>query len=140
MYSANVLAFFEKSTDALKWVGLAVAVVAMAFLLTDLIINIKKRKRTRLNIVALVFLVLSLICYVLTQWVLPNLPSLFGFVWVVFLAVYLVCDIILAVGIGRDNRRKKMGMEDDDEDASNATPATDDQSATAPTSDSDVDN
>lgn len=115
MYTANILAFFE-GIDAAKWIGLAVAVLGVALLFSDLVMNIKKRNHTKMNIVAMVFLCLSLVCYVVTQWVIPNLPSLFGFIWVVFLVAYFICDIIMAVGIGRDNHRKKRGLTDPEED------------------------
>ena len=120
MYAANILAFFSKTTDALKWVGLAVAVLVVAFLMADLIINIKKRKRVKMNITALVFLLLALLTYILTQWVLTDLPAFVGFIWVAFLGIYLIFDIILAVGIGRDNRHEKKGLGDknDGDDAS----------------------
>ena len=123
MYTATVLAYFDAGIDAAKWIGLVVAVLGVGFLLSDLIINIKKRKRTKMNIVALVFLVLSLVCYILTQWVLTDLPPLFGFVWVVFLVVYFVCDVIMAISIGRENHRKKQGLVDDDDDDTAATVA-----------------
>ncbi|MCM1290052.1 MAG: hypothetical protein NC132_06405 [Corallococcus sp.] len=115
MYTANVFAF-SKGTDAAKWIGLVVAVLGVALLFTDLAMNIKKRNHTKMNVVALVFLSLSLVCYILTQWVIQNLPTLFGFIWVVFLVAYFVCDIVMAIGIGRDNRRKKLGIADADED------------------------
>ena len=129
MYTA--LLAFSKLTDALKWIALVVAALGVALLFYDLVVNIKKRKRTKLNIVALVFLSLSLVCYILTQWVLKNLPAVVGFVWVFFLVAYFVCDIILAVGIGRDNHRKKMGMDDTDEDDTAATVADDSPSDTS---------
>lgn len=115
MYTA-ILAFFEE-ISALKWVGLVVAVLGMALLFTDLVMNIKKHSHTKMNIVAMVFLCLSLVCYILTQWVfVDKLPSIVGFVWVVFLVAYFVCDVIMAVGIGRDNHRKKVGMGEEEED------------------------
>lgn len=106
MFVANNLAF-AKSMEAAKWVALVVAALGLALLFTDLIMNIKKRQHTRLNIVALVFLSVSLICFILTQWVIKNLPPFMSLIWIAFLVGYLVCDIILAVGIGKDNRRKK---------------------------------
>lgn len=115
MYTANVLAF-SKGTDAAKWIGLVVAVLGVALLFYDLVMNIKKRNHTKMNIVAMVFLCLSLVCYILTQWVLTDLPPLFGFIWVVFLVAYLVCDVVMAVGIGRDNHRKKRGLVDPEEE------------------------
>jgi len=123
MYTA-FLAFFDGSSAA-KWIGLVVALLGVALLFTDLVMNIKKRNHTKMNIVAMVFLVLSLVCYILTQWVLTDLPTLFGFIWVVFLVAYFVCDVIMAVGIGRDNHRKKLGMDDSDEENANNADAND---------------
>ncbi len=127
MFVANNLAF-AKSMEAAKWVALVVAALGLALLFTDLIMNIKKRQHTRLNIVALVFLSVSLICFILTQWVIKNLPPFMSLIWIAFLVGYLVCDIILAVGIGKDNRRKKKaeqagveGVESQDEVAEGET-------------------
>lgn len=135
MYSANVLAYFSKGSNAAKWIGLAVAILGVALLFSDLFMNIKKRNHTKMNIVALVFLSLSLVCYVLTQWVFTSLPPMVGFIWVVFLVAYFVCDIILAVGIGRDNRRKKRGLgsSDEDESETEAEAKTEPESANEPT-------
>ena len=120
MYFTNILAFADTNA-ALKWVGLAVAIVVVAFLMVDLVINIKKRNHVKLNITALVFLVLALVGYVITQFVLTNLPAIVGFVWVAFLVAYLICDVILAVVIGKDNRRAKR---DSAEDSAEEEPKT----------------
>lgn len=94
--------------EVARWIALIVAVLGVCLQLSDLIINIKKRKNTRMNIIGFVFLTLSLVCFVLTQFVFKEqLPQMLTLIWIPFLAGYLVCDIIIAVCIGRQNARLK---------------------------------
>ncbi len=94
------------SMEVAKWVALVVAVLGLCLILSDLIINIKKRRNTRLNIIGLVFFVLSVLCFVLTQFVFADqLPSVLSLIWIVFLICYFVCDVIIAVCIGKQNKQ-----------------------------------
>lgn len=104
--------------DVARWIGLVVAVLGMCLLFSDLIINIKKRRNTRLNVIGFVFLTLSLVCYVLTQFVFTNLSSMMTFIWIPFLVGYLVCDVIVAICIGKENARKKQEKQLQQEDSS----------------------
>lgn len=88
-----------------KWVTVIVAVLGLCLLFSDLIINIKKRHNTKVNIIGLVFLSLSLACFVPTIIYGDEAPSLLNFAWVGFLIGYFVCDVILAVIIGKQNAK-----------------------------------
>lgn len=93
--------------ESLKWIVVVFAALAMALLLTDLIVNIKKRKNTKINIIGLVFLSLSIACFVPTIILGDEASQLLDFGWIGFLLGYFVCDVIMAVVIGKDNSRKK---------------------------------
>lgn len=103
--------------EAAKWVALAVGVVGMALFFTDLIVNIRHRNHTRLNVTGLVFLSLSFLCFVLTQFVFyEGLPPVFSYFWIFFLAAYFVCDVILAVSLARQNKQNKKVQEKNSSD------------------------
>ncbi len=93
--------------EDLKWIVIVFAALAMGLLLADLIINIKKRHNTRINVIGLVFLALSICCLVPTIVFGDDAPGILNYAWVGFLACYLVCDVIMAVLIGRANARIK---------------------------------
>lgn len=90
-----------------KWIVVVLAALAMGLLLADLIINIKKHHNTKVNIIGLVFLGLSICCFVPTIVFGDDAPGILNYAWIGFLACYLVCDVIMAVLIGRENARIK---------------------------------
>ena len=48
----------------------------------------------------------------LTQLVFDEgLPPVFSYFWIVFLAAYFVCDVILAVSLARQNKQNKKVQE-----------------------------
>ncbi len=93
--------------ESIKWIAVVLAALAMALLLTDLIVNIKKRHNTRVNIIGLVFLSLSIACFIPVIVFGDQAPQMLNYGWIGFLVGYFVCDVILAVIIGKDNKRKK---------------------------------
>ena len=100
-----MLAIDIRSLDIIGWVTLVVAALGLCLFVSDLIINIKKRRNTRLNIIGLVFISLSIVCFVLTM-VFSEMETIFMFISIAFLAAYLVCDVIIAVCIGKQNKRE----------------------------------
>lgn len=93
--------------ESLKWIVVVFAALAMSLLLSDLIIGIKKRKNVKASIVGLVFLGLSIACYVPTVVFGDQSPQLLTWCWIFFLVGYFVCDVIMAVDIGKNNARSK---------------------------------
>ncbi len=93
--------------ESIKWIVIALAALAMGLLVSDLVINLKKRRNTVINIVGLVFLTLSIVCFVLTIVFGDQSPQLLSYAWIAFLVGYLVCDVIMAVDIGKTNAQKK---------------------------------
>ena len=94
-----------QSLDIIGWVTLVIAVLGVGLFFGDLIINIKKHRNTLLNIIGLVFISLSLVSFVFTI-LFAELELVFMLIAIVFLVGYLVCDVIVAVCIGRQNKRE----------------------------------
>lgn len=118
MNFGNLMLAFDMPTDIIGWVTVVIAVLGLGLFLTDLIINIKKRRNTRLNIIGLVFISLSIVCFVLTM-VFASMEKVFMFVSIAFLTGYLVCDVIVAICIGKQNKKlKKQQTEDVDSETS----------------------
>ncbi len=103
-----------------QWITVVVAVLGVALLFSDLIINIKKHHNRKVNIIGLVFLSLSLACFIPTIVYGKESPVLLNFAWIGFLIGYFVCDVILAVCIGKQNaklRRSKKVEQQAESDA-----------------------
>lgn len=100
-----MLAIDIRSLDIVGWVTVAIAVLGLCLFFSDLIINIKKRRNTRLNIIGLVFISLSLVCFLLTM-LFTEMEMIFMFIAIAFMIGYFVCDVIVAVCIAKQNRRE----------------------------------
>ena len=103
--NGNLMLALNMPSDIIGWVTVVIAVLGLGLFLGDLIINIKKRRNTRLNIIGLVFISLSIVCFVLTM-VFTEMETVFTFIAIAFLAGYLVCDVIVAICIGKQNKRE----------------------------------
>ena len=70
----------------LQWCGTIFAIVGVIFLFLEAIGSIRKRSNTKLSVLGLVFLSISLVGYLITEIVLRSkgLPSVFSFVWIIF--------------------------------------------------------
>lgn len=93
--------------DSIKWIAIVLAALAMGLFVSDLVINLRKRRNTVINIVGLVFLTFSVVCFVLTIVFGDETPQLLNYAWIAFLVGYLVCDVIMAVDIGKTNAQNK---------------------------------
>ncbi len=93
----------------LQWCGTIFAIVGVIFLFLEAIGSIRKRSNTKLSVLALVFLSISLVGYLITEIVLRSkgLPSVFSFVWIIFLWAYLACNLASAVKISKRSRAEK---------------------------------
>lgn len=107
--------------DVGQWITVVVAVLGVALLFSDLIINIKKHHNRKVNIIGLVFLSLSLACFIPTIVFGEESPVLLNFAWIGFLIGYFVCDVILAVCLGKSNaalkKQKKAEQQAENEDS-----------------------
>lgn len=93
----------------LQWCGIVFAVVGVVCLFLEAIGSIRKHNNTKLSILSLVFLTISLVGYIITEVVLRSkgLPSFFSVVWVVFLWAYLICNLVSYLKINKKNRALK---------------------------------
>ena len=93
----------------LQWCGIVFGVVGVTCLFLEAIGSIRKHNNTKLSILSLVFLTVSLVGYIVTELVLRSkgLPSVFSFVWIIFLWAYLACNLASAVKISKRSRAEK---------------------------------
>ena len=96
----------------LQWCGTIFAIVGVIFLFLEAIGSIRKRSNTKLSVLGLVFLSISLVGYLITEIVLRSkgLPSVFSFVWIIFLWAYLACNLASAVKISKRSRAEKKNL------------------------------
>ncbi|MCM1194908.1 MAG: hypothetical protein NC332_03140 [Firmicutes bacterium] len=105
----------------LEWCGRIFGIVGVIFLFVEAIGSLRKRSNTKLTILSLVFLSISVIGYLLTDLILrnKNLPVIFSLLWIVFLWAYLICNLISAVSISKRTRSaKKAETEENREEVS----------------------
>lgn len=100
-----MLAIDILSLDIVGWATVVIAVLGLCLFFSDLIINIKKRRNTRLNIIGLVFISLSLVCFLMTM-LFSEMELIFMFIAIAFMIGYFVCDVIVAVCIAKQNKRE----------------------------------
>ncbi len=93
----------------LQWCGIVFGIVGVTCLFLEAIGSIRKHNNTKLSILSLVFLTVSLVGYIVTELVLRSqgLPSFFSVVWVVFLWAYLICNLVSYLKINKKNRALK---------------------------------
>lgn len=106
----------------LQWCGIVFAAVGIVCLFLEAIGSIRKRNNTKLSILSLIFLTISLVGYIVTEVVLRSkgLPSFFSVAWVVFLWAYLICNLVSYLKINKKNRALKREQKLADEQADNA--------------------
>lgn len=80
--------------------GQIVAVIGIAFLFFDAIMSIIKKRNIRLSIVALVFLSLAVILFLVGQFVLDAglVGTVITILSIVFLLAYIVCYVLIVFG------------------------------------------
>lgn len=89
--------------------GKIFAALAIVFLFYDVIASIVKRKNIKLSVCALVFLSLAAILFSVAQFILKDgiVCVILSIVALVFLMVYLVCDVFMVVGNMKMSKRGK---------------------------------
>lgn len=98
----------------LPWIGGVFAVVGLILIFFDVISTIKRRDKTKTNIVGLVLLSVGVVGYAVTDLILPaampdgsGWPALASLVWILMFWVYVVLDAVTTWGDIRVAHRKK---------------------------------
>lgn len=93
----------------LQWGGTAFAIVGVVLLFLEAIGSIRKRNNTKLSILGLVFLSISLVGYLLTEVILRSqgLPVIFSCLWILFMWAYLICNLVSAIKLSRQAGQEK---------------------------------
>lgn len=102
----------------LPWIGGIFAVVGLILIFCDVIATIRRRDKTKTNIVGLVLLSVAVAGYIVTDLVLPNVmeespwPPLASFAWIAMFWVYVILDAIVTLGdIKRVRRERKQARD-----------------------------
>lgn len=97
----------------LPWIGGIFACVGLILIFCDVISTIKRRDKTKTNVVGLVLLSIAVVGYCITDLVLPavlennNWPPLASLGWIALFWVYVILDAIVTMGDIKVARRKK---------------------------------
>ena len=93
----------------LPWIGGIFAVVGLILIFCDVISSIKRRDRTKTNVVGLVLLSVAVVGYVITDLILvdSNWPPLASLIWIVLFWVYVILDACMTMGKIKTHRREK---------------------------------
>lgn len=97
----------------LPWIGGIFAGVGVMLIFFDVIATIKRRDKTKTNIVGLVILSIAVLGYVITDLILPAVkeengwPAIASLLWIVLFWVYVILDAIVTWGDIKIARRKK---------------------------------
>ncbi len=108
----------------LPWVGGIFALIGVVLIFLDVINSIKKRDKTKTNIVGLVLLAIGIAGYIVTDLVLPAVkednawPALASLVWIALFWVYVILDAVVTLGDIKQARRKKREQKLADSEAS----------------------
>lgn len=100
----------------LEWGGIVFVVIGIVCLFVEAIACLRRRSNTKLTIVGMVFLSVSVIGYIITEILLrdKDVPIFLTAVWIGFLWAYLICNVISAIILHR-KKRKGIALDDEDE-------------------------
>lgn len=93
----------------LPWIGGIFAGIGIILILFDVITSIKKRNKTKTNIVGLVLLCVAVIGYVITDIILKDSawPPLASLVWIALFWAYVILDACITMGAVKKVRRDR---------------------------------
>ena len=93
----------------LPWIGGIFAAVGLILIFFDVISSIKRRDKTKTNIIGLVLLCIAVVGYVITDLILVDSawPPLASLVWIVLFWVYVILDACMTMGKIKTHRRNK---------------------------------
>ena len=120
----------------LPWIGGIFAIIGLILIFFDVIASIKRRDKTKTNVVGLVFLSIAVVGYTITDLILKDSawPPLASFVWIAMFWVYVIMDAFITMGtIKRVRREKKADKLNREQDVASAN--TDEQQIEQPQQD-----
>ena len=93
----------------LPWIGGIFAGVGLILIFVDVISSIKRRDRTKTNVVGLVLLSIAVVGYVITDLILvdSSWPPLASLIWIILFWVYVILDACMTMGKIKTHRREK---------------------------------
>ena len=102
----RIIQMWEK---ALPWIGGVFAAVGLVLIFIDIITSIKKRNKTKTNVVGLVVLSVAVVGYTITDLILKDSawPPLASLVWIALFWVYVIMDACVTMGVIKKVRRDK---------------------------------
>ena len=93
----------------LPWIGGIFAIIGLILIFFDVIASIKRRDKTKTNVVGLVFLSVAVVGYTITDLILKDSawPPLASLIWIALFWVYVIMDACLTMGTIKKARRKR---------------------------------
>ena len=93
----------------LPWIGGIFAVVGLILIFTDVIASIKRRDKTKTNVVGLILLSIAVVGYTITDLILKDSawPPLASLIWIALFWVYVILDACLTLRVIKSARRSK---------------------------------
>ncbi|MDE7454552.1 MAG: hypothetical protein K2M64_01840 [Clostridia bacterium] len=93
----------------LQWVGIIFALASIICLFWEAFSSFKRRSNLKLTTVGTVFLTVSVIGYFVTNIILSKtkVPYVFPILWIACLWGYIICNVISACIISKQNRKNK---------------------------------
>ena len=105
----------------LPWIGGIFAGIGLILIFFDAISSIKRRDKTKTNVVGLVLLSIAVVGYTITDLILKDSawPPLASLVWIALFWVYVIMDACLTMGVIKKVRREKRNQKVAKENQSN---------------------
>lgn len=102
----------------LPWIGGVFAIIGLILIFFDVIASIKRRDKTKTNVVGLVFLSVAVVGYTITDLILKDSawPPLASLIWIAMFWVYVIMDACLTMGTIKRVRREKREAKQKDQE------------------------
>ena len=115
----------------LPWIGGIFAIIGLILIFFDVIASIKRRDKTKTNVVGLVLLSIAVVGYTITDLILKDSawPPLASLVWIALFWVYVILDACLTMGVIKKVRREKKAKKSADLQSENETSDTEEPKA-----------
>ena len=93
----------------LPWIGGIFAGIGLILIFFDVIASIKRRDKTKTNVVGLVLLSVAVVGYTVTDIILKDSawPPLASLIWIAMFWAYVILDACLTLGVIKKARRSK---------------------------------
>lgn len=106
----------------LEWGGIIFVVIGIICLFLEAFACLRRKSNPKLTIAGMVFLVVSVVGYIVTEILLRDkkVPVVFSVIWIALLWMYLICNTISAITIARKNRMEKRAQQNGEAEADSA--------------------